>query len=307
MKKQFAQIAALWKEDKRRYVKESSYATYIQLLNGLIMPFFADREPAANCVQEFADSLLERGLAPKTVKDTVLVLKMVLRFGAALGAWPHIDCKVRYPSVYEKRPEVAALRMKEQLRLQSYLRENLNFKNLGIMICLYSGLRIGEVCALQWKDIDIAVGVIHVSKTVQRVYLHDGDQYVYALRMGSPKTVSSMRDIPILKEFATLIRPVKRMMKPDCFVVSGTNTPLEPRYLRDYYHRLLERLKIRRLRFHALRHSFATRCIESGCDYKTVSAILGHSSISTTLDLYVHPDTAQKRRCLERMSRHIRA
>ena len=114
-----------------------------------------------------------------------------------------------------------------------------------------------------------------------------------------------MRDIPITRALADIIRPLRRIVNPDFYVISNATEPLEPRYYRDYYRKVLDKLDIPRTRFHALRHSFATRCIESKCDYKTVSAILGHASITTTLDLYVHPGYTEKKKCIDRMARAL--
>ena len=125
----------------------------------------------------------------------------------------------------------------------------------------------------------------------------------YTLTIGTPKTKSSVRDIPVTKPLVQIIRPLLKIVNREYFVVTNEREPLEPRYYRDYFFRTLTGLGIPPVRFHALRHSFATRCIESRCDYKTVSVILGHASISTTLDLYVHPGYTEKKRCIERMNR----
>ena len=228
---------------------------------------------------------------------------MILRYGEKLGAWPHVEYEVHYPTSAGgiRSPQVLS---KPQLTLlQRHLQENFSFRNLGILICLQSGLRIGEVCALQWKDVDVSAGVLHVRKTVQRIWLADGMERENALIVGSPKTVSSVRDVPISRSLMHFLRPLCKVMAPEFYLVSNAPAPLEPRYYRDYFRRILAQLGLPPLRFHALRHSFATRCIEARCDYKAVSAILGHASISTTMDLYVHPDLGAKRKVIERVAR----
>ena len=102
-----------------------------------------------------------------------------------------------------------------------------------------------------------------------------------------------------------IVQPLRKVMADDFYVISNAVTPLEPRYYRDYFRKLLASLGIPPTRFHALRHSFATRCIESKCDYKTVSVILGHSSLATTMDLYVHPGFEEKKRCVNRMAKSL--
>ena len=301
----FTQVVGLWKADKRRWVKPSSYAVYVQITNKHILPFFGALQAGdltEETIQRFADGLLEHGLSLHTVRDTLIILKMILRFGEKLSAWPHILYDVHFPSTVQNPSGIPLLPPGDQKKLLTYLRGNFSFRNLGIQICLYSGLRIGEVCALQWKDLDVAAGVIHVSKTVQRIGFSDGEEREYFLLVGPPKTASSVREIPICKELMRLLRPLRKVMADEFYVVSNAAEPLEPRYYRAYFRRTIEHLGLAPVRFHALRHSFATRCIESKCDYKTVSVILGHSSLATTMDLYVHPGFAEKKKAIEKMA-----
>ena len=302
----FQEVAAAWKADKRQWVRKSTYATYAQLTNHYILPSFGSGQPIDEAsIQAFSNGLLERGLSLKTVQDTLILLREILRFGTKIGAWPHIEYQVRYPSRFQRRHSPAVLSKGQQVKLLNHLRQHFSFPNLGILICLHSGLRIGEVCALQWRDLDVAAGVIHVTKTVQRIYLHDGELREYSLSISAPKTPSSNRDIPIARELMKLIRPLRRIMQEEYYVVSNAEEPMEPRYYRDYYYRLLQRLGLPETRFHSLRHTFATRCIESRCDYKTVSELLGHASISTTLNLYVHPGLDEKKKAVEQMLRRL--
>lgn len=306
MKTLFYQVASQWKADKRRYVKASSYATYVALLNKHLLPWFGTGGcPDEAAIQAYADERLRSGLGPKTVKDSLVVLKMVLQYGEKLGVWPRVLYRVHFPTTLPES-RMPVLSQREQQKLLRHLQAHFSFRNLGLIICLHSGLRIGEVCGLQWKDLDVDEGVIHVIKTVQRLYLHDGDERLYALRVDTPKTASSVRDIPIARDVMRMVRPLRKVMANDFYVVSNAAAPLEPRYYRLYFRNLLQSLDIPPVRFHALRHSFATRCIESKCDYKTVSVILGHASLSTTMDLYVHPGLSDKKRCIERLSGALR-
>ena len=123
--------------------------------------------------------------------------------------------------------------------------------------------------------------------------------------MGRAKTHNSVRDIPLTKDVRQLLTPLMKGQAPDNFLLSASPRPLEPRTYRYYYHRYMKSAGLPYVRFHGLRHSFATRCIESGCDIKTVSVLLGHSNISTTLNLYVHPNNEQKLKCMETVSRYL--
>lgn len=304
----FYDVTALWKADKRRWVKPSTYAVYVQITNKHILPFFGSIKPeelSEESIQRFADGLLAQGLSIHSIRDVLMILKMILRFGEKLSAWPHILYEIHFPTTAMQNTDITVLTTSDQRKLLNYLKENFSFRNLGILICLYSGLRIGEVCALQWKDLDVATGEIHITKTVQRIWLSDGDEKEYRLSVGQPKTASSVRNIPICKEILKIVRPLRKVMADDFYIISNAATPLEPRYYRDYFRKLLATLGIPPTRFHSLRHSFATRCIESKCDYKTVSVILGHSSLATTMDLYVHPGLEEKKRAIERMARML--
>lgn len=302
----FATVAALWKADKKQYVKTSTYATYCLLVRCHLVPELGGR---TDVTEEDAQALVNRklaaGLSRKTVRDIVTVLRMILRFAARRNLMPARRIEVTFPTERERRePEV--LTLANQRRLMTYVREHFSFRNLGICICLSAGLRIGEVCALQWEDIDTAAGIIRVRKTLQRIWLADGGERINALVLDSPKTRNSIREVPMTRELLALVRPLKKMVRSDFFVLTNEAAPMEPRTYRAWFDRLQRQLGLPRMRFHGLRHSFATRCIESRCDCKTVSVLLGHSSVSTTLNLYVHPNLDQKRKCIDAMGRLCR-
>lgn len=305
-RKTIAEIADAWKQDKKAFVKLSTYSAYILILQNHILPYFGDRtEIREYDVQQFAIRKMEAGLCQKSVKDILIVLKMIVRFGAKYGWCDYVEWDVRYPSQQDKK-ELSVLTVDNHRKVLEYVQSNFTFKNLGIYICLTGGLRIGEVCALQWKDLDVDHGVIHVCKTVERIYIVDGDNRRTLLVIGNPKTLNSMRDVPMTSDLNRMLKPFRRVMNPDYYLLTNEAVPTEPRTYRNYYKRLMRRLGIPPLKFHGLRHSFATRCIESNCDYKTVSVILGHSSINTTLNLYVHPNIEQKKKCIDKMFRSIK-
>ena len=129
----------------------------------------------------------------------------------------------------------------------------------------------------------------------------DGEKKYTKLIISSPKTKSSIREIPMNHQLLAMVKPLMKIVNPDYFILTNEIKPTEPRTYRNYYKHLMEKLEIPKLKFHGLRHSFATRCIESNCDYKTVSVLLGHSNITTTLNLYVHPNMEQKKKCINKM------
>lgn len=304
--KTFEKVVTLWKAEKRQWVKDATYAVYVQHLNNHIIPYFKSRigKPTLEQAKDFAKQLSAKSLSPKSIRDITTVLRMILRYGERLGAWGRVDLDLHMPDEGPKKPAVLAQR--DQRKLIEHLRANPDCRGLGVLISMHTGLRIGEICGLQWRDIDVRAGVLRVRQTVQRIYLADGPHRSYYLSIGTPKTATSVREIPLAGELLRLIRPLRRTTTPDYYVVSNSPDPLEPRAYRAYFRRLLTQLGIHPIRFHALRHTFATRCIESRCDYKTVSSILGHASISTTLDLYVHPGLNAKKRVIEKMAKRLK-
>ncbi len=305
-RKSIAEIAGLWKEDKKAIVKVSTYSAYLLILQNHILPYFGEMTDVREAdVQAFAMKKLQDGLCQKSIKDILVVLKMIVRFGAKNGWCDYVEWDIRFPTVQEK-PQLDVLSVGNHRKMLDYIQSHFTFKNLGIYICLTGGLRIGEVCALQWKDVDIERGVLMIRKTVERVYILDGDQRHTELMIGHPKTMNSVREVPMTTELYRMLKPFRKVVNPDFYLLTNEPVPTEPRTYRNYYKRLMEKLSIPQIKFHGLRHSFATRCIESNCDYKTVSVILGHSSINTTLNLYVHPNTEQKKKCIDKMFRAIR-
>lgn len=303
----FREISSLWKEEKRKYVKLSTISAYAIILENHLLPTFGDKTKVIeeNDVQEFVFDKLNAGLSQKTVKDFMIVLKMVYRFGVKIGVMEHREWDIKYP-ITQERIGIEVLSVANHRKLVNFVTENFTFRNLGILLCLHTGMRIGEVCALKWEDIDIAQGIINVKRTIERIYIIENGERRTELIISTPKTQNSIREIPLSKELIKVIKPLKKVVNDAFFVLTNESKPTEPRTYRNYYKSVLQNLKIPLLKFHGLRHSFATRCIESQCDYKTVSVILGHANISTTLNLYVHPNLEQKKRCIDKMTKLLK-
>lgn len=305
-KKSFAQIVELWKTDKKQYVKKSSFSAYTLLIENHLLPEFGNKHSVEETeVQAFVFQKLESGLSQKTVKDILIVLKMILKFGAK-NKWLSYDpFEIQYPTVRESQ-FIEVLSRTHQKKIMNYIQEHFTFRNLGVYICLSSGMRIGEICALTWEDIDTDNGVLRVNRTIQRIYVIEDGNRRTELVLDTPKTKNSIREIPISKDLLRILKPFKKIVNPSFFVLTNDTKPTEPRTYRSYYKNLIKYLEIPEIKFHGLRHSFATRCIESNCDYKTVSVLLGHSNISTTLNLYVHPNMEQKKKAIEQMLKTLK-
>ena len=303
---EFKKVVELWQADKQQYVKKSTFAAYSLLITNHLLPAFAgNADIHEEDVQQFVFKKLKEGLSQKSVKDILIVLKMVLRFGVKYNLIAHRQIDIRFPTEREKQ-EVEVLSKVNQRKIMEFVKSNFTFQNLGIYICLSAGLRIGEVCALTWDDIDAEQGVIYVTKTIQRIYLVGKIEKRTEVIIDTPKSKNSIREIPMTRALLRLVKPLKKVVNGSFYVLTNSSAPTEPRTYRNYYKRLMKQLDIPALKFHGLRHSFATRCIESNCDYKTVSVLLGHSNISTTLNLYVHPNMEQKKRCVEKMFKALR-
>ena len=299
------EVAELWKADKKQYVKESTYSAYCLLVVNHIIPYFGDKEEfVEDDVQKFVLDSLNTGLSEKTTKDIVVVIKMVQKFGAKKNLMSLNPIDIIYPMTSSKK-ELKVMSKDNQKKLLNYLNDNFSFKNLGITICLCTGLRIGELCALRWCDFDLDQKILKIRHSLQRIYIIDGNKKYTKIKVDKPKTKESNRDIPLTNGLYTIIKPLLKVVKLTNYVLSNDENPIEPRTYRNYYKKILKKLEIPYLKFHGLRHSFATRCIESKNSVKAVSVILGHANITTTLNLYVHPNNDEKKRCIEKMLKDI--
>lgn len=299
------QITEEWKEEKKKYVKKSTYAAYQLLIQNHIKPYFGDLYKVnEEKVQQFVFDKLDVGLSEKTIRDIIIVLKMILKFGIKNGYLEYVQIDAKFPSKQEKK-DLDVLSKADQKKFMEHLRNNFTFKNLGIFICLSTGMRIGEICGLRWCDVDTVEGVIKVRHTLQRIYIIEGETRHTELLLDTPKTANSVRDIPMSSELLKMLKSLNKVVNENYYVISNDIKPVEPRTYRNYYKKLCRQLDIPELKFHGLRHSFATRCIESKADYKTVSVLLGHSNISTTLNLYVHPNKEQKKKTIDKMLRSL--
>lgn len=227
-----------------------------------------------------------------------------MKFGVKNEWMNYYEWDIKYPTTSVNK-ELEVLSVANHRTILNYIQTHFTFTGLGIYISLSTGLRIGEICALKWSDINVVDGTITVNRTIERIYIIEGEKKHTELVINSPKTKNSCREIPMSKELLAMVKPLKKVVNDDFYVLTNGEHPTEPRTYRNYYNRLMTKLGIPKLKYHGLRHSFATRCIEAGCDYKTVSVLLGHSNISTTLNLYVHPNMEQKKRCISKMFKSL--
>lgn len=298
-----------WIEFKRAFVKESTYANYLVLLNNQIVPQLGNltmSEITTRQVQRAVTYWMNTGrldgkggLSQKTVRDIVAILRMCMYDYCKINNCNIATLNIDYP-VNKKIYKRNVLSQEQQENLLMTIRGNLRYETLGYALSLYTGIRIGELCALLWEDIDLRKRAIIVTKTLQRIYTKKMGRNVGKTKViiTTPKSEKAIREIPISDALYTLL---SRMCCKDkkAYLLTGTRKYIEPRLYRRHYEKFLSENKIEYVRFHGLRHTFATRCIEAGADYKVVSELLGHASVNLTLNLYVHPQWEDKKRCVE--------
>ena len=296
----------IWMEKERFFIKESTYATYTNIIENHLKPVLGKKK-INNITNEDLQNFiilklstskknLEKGLALKTLKDMTVLIKNTLKTATQNKLIPFQNFQCKFPSSFSKS-HLKTFSVEEQKILFKYLINNQNSKNLGILLCLQTGLRLGEICGLQWQDINLEKSTLTICRTLQKIYIKEKNKSYSKTIISTPKTKTSNRIIPLNIDFINLIKPFQQN-KNNYFITNSTNY-LKPHCYRYYYQKLLHFLNLPKLRFHSLRHTFATQAIELGIDCKTISEILGHANMNTTLNLYVHPKTEYKRKCLD--------
>lgn len=302
----FKDICILWLEDIKSTLKESSYirysniiSTYIILLLGDIAINDIDYALLSSYVSELLSSggTKGEGLSSKTVADILSVIKSILKYASRCKY--EVDLSAMNVYVKQKNTPVKTLEVADYKRLIEYLLAEPNLLNQGILICAFTGIRIGELCALTWEDFSFDKKIIHVHKTMQRLQIPNGDRKT-TIQITAPKSQCSVRDIPI-PEF--LIPYLNKLENKNAYILSGNSfNYVEPRTMQNHFKRILKQCNIENVNFHVLRHSFATRCIELGFDIKSLSEILGHANVNITLNRYVHPSMELKKKNMSKLS-----
>lgn len=304
----FKDFVAEWLADHAAYIKKSTYGTYTTLIYNHLIPFLGNL-PISSIDQKVINDLTnylsingrldkKGGLSQKSIKDILALLKLCLRDAQERGLVEKSNYKNHIIRKSSKR-ECHILTKSEQTQLSKYILDNPSSRNLGILFMLQTGIRIGELCAIQWKDIDLNHQTLSITKTLQRIFIKNADgKNSTQVIITTPKSPHSCRIIPISNFLMGVLSKVN-IQEPEIYFLTGTLKYTEPRTYLNYYKKILKCADISYINLHGLRHTFATRCIESGGDSKTVSELLGHSSVQLTMNLYVHPQIEQKRKCID--------
>jgi len=305
---QFKKAAGDWLEMLRPQIRESTEVKYQNLLGTYILPSLGEQvvgDITQNQIETFCNALLTaggkegRGLSPKTVADSLSVVRSILYYSSKNGQ--PVACDAHAVRIRQPGKEMRVLSRREQNQLCQYIYSDINARNVGILISLYAGLRVGEVCALQWEDILLPDHLIYVHRTMQRLQMHEDGGTKTRVVVTEPKSSCSVRRIPIPDELIRLISEVKQS-ETGYFLTGSSQKYVEPRTLQNHFKRVLKMCSIAPANYHSLRHTFATRCVELGFDVKSLSEILGHASVGITMDRYVHPTMELKMENMQRLS-----
>ncbi len=283
----------LWLENYvKPSAKERTYVRYDQLIRTHVAPKIGSFEVDSLTpivLQSFVSELLSSGnlktgkeLSSAFVNMIISVVQSSLKTAHLVGvANEYIAGKIKRPKIIEK--QVECFSCTEQKKIENCVLSSKKDKLFGIVLCLYTGLRIGELLALTWSDIDFGKELLFVSKTC-----HDAnDGYNHIRVIDSPKTPHSRRIIPLPKQISTLLKALNKRSRCEYIIADGD----KPVFVRSYqrtFELLLRKLHIPHKGFHSLRHTFATRAMECGIDVKTLSELLGHKNATITLNRYAH-------------------
>lgn len=302
-----AELGYRWLSEMTLTLKDSSINKYEDILRHYIVPELGETEVSEisnQCILDFVNGLLmkggihKQGLAPSTVSEILSVLN-----GIRIYAMRR-DYLVRFSlecvSLKRVQTEIRVFSREEEELLVRYLLEHMDFSALGILLCLFTGIRVGELCAMNWDDISLSERSMRISKTMQRLRMPDQEGGRTKVKIQEPKSACSVRTIPLP---GILMGLLKEYHNPGTFLLTGENSRyVEPRTMQNRFKKMLFACGISDANFHTTRHTFATRCIELGFDVKTLSEILGHADVAITMNRYVHPSMALKAEHMERLS-----
>lgn len=307
----FETIASAWRDSSRIEWKESTYVRYSNILTRYLIPEFRDkriscisgRDVERFCIRlRFSGRADGNALSEKMTADVLSVLRRVFRYAEQNGL--SVDPTVYHIGIRCTAKPLSILSIQEQQTLHRYLCRHMDPIDLGILLCMNTGIRIGELCALEWKDVSFQEKTIHIHQTMQRIQNDSFAQARTHVIVTSPKSPSANRIIPVPPDIFQLLAesPIRH---EGYFLTGSTSEIVEPRKVQYRFQKILKRCNIEAVNFHVLRHTFATRCVEADVDIKTLSEILGHSTVAITMNRYVHPSLDLKRISMDKFSSYI--
>lgn len=304
----FEIFALEWFDVRKTQIKLSTQNKYWNTLSSYILPLLGKRPLNTlthDCIECYCNTLLSTGgskgtgLSPKTVSDVLSIIRSILQYAGKKEV--QIACDAKAIRIKKEVKNMRVLSRSEQDRLCQYLYANPDSYNIGILVSLFTGLRVGEICALRWEDISLDEQTIYIHHTMQRVQDRSSEKSKTRVIVTTPKSACSIRSIPLP---ANLVRFISsNISERTGYFLTGNNANfVEPRTMQNRLRKVLSASSIEPANYHALRHTFATRCIELGFDVKSLSEILGHASVNITMNLYVHPSMELKKSNMKRLS-----
>ena len=299
----FSQLYREWRRSIRHRIKESTAANYALKADKHILPKFGSKQVTSISAADIYDFIRQKqkeNLSNRYISDILILMKSIFKYGAI--HYKYADPMEGITMPKKQKNEVRLLNAEEQVTLEQYIAKNHNLTTLGVALARSTGLRIGELCALQWEDIDMEKRILTVRKTIQRIQVKNGIHKT-KLIITDPKSETSRRTIPIPEFMIGFLREFQGNAKD--FVLSGKERPIEPRTMQYRFGKILKNGNLPSVHFHALRHMFATNCIKLGFDVKALSEILGHSGVEITLNRYVHSSFEQKQAYMKQIPFHF--
>lgn len=293
-----------WLELNRYKIKESTYVKYLYVVEHHIKPMLGQHCPIQidDLIVEWfqRELMITKGLSAKTVKDILVVLRSILKFTQKALGKAAVMPEIAYPKDTPK--EMRVLSKEEQTRFMQYLLLDMDTCKFGILLTLFTGMRIGEICALKWKNIYVKEGILRVDATMQRLHVvEDNSEKKTHMVTDSPKSSRSKRNIPLLDIVLDMCEQMDPH-DPNAYVLTGTTSYMDPRTLQYRLAKYCKACGLQGVHYHTLRHTFATRCVELGFEIKSLSEVLGHSCTAVTLDRYVHSSMELKRENMNKLA-----
>lgn len=307
----FKTIIDLWMLSKKNTVKKSTYSRYFHLVSKHILPCLGDltmTQINTQTIRMYIDFLLNQGrldhqggLSMKTTSDICVIVQSIIQYANDYGA--NITCSFQNTGIKKvKKQEIKVLSNYEQKHLTEFLMEDIDNCKLGVLLSLYTGIRIGELCALKWEDLSIDEGILIIRKCLQRIQLPDGSaEKRTEVVIQEPKSLCSKRIIPIPSFLLSILSKMKKD-NHSYFLTGIESAYMEPRVMQNKFKSYINACGIADINYHALRHTFATRCMEIGFDVKSLSEILGHANVNITLNRYVHSSLELKTAHMNKLS-----
>ena len=294
-----------WLHFQQTQLKEASYVKYAMVLERYMKPVFGKCVPleiTTRMIDDFTYYLMfEKNLSAKTVRDILTVFRGILKYIRRVSTEEVPSVEISYPKIEKKN--IRVLSKTEELQLVSYLMKDMDFCKFGVLLTLFTGMRIGELCALQWEKISFVDNTLWINTTLQRLHNTEENQKMQTkILIDTPKTSTSLRVIPLTDYMVKLCRKMDPE-NPSAYLLTGTEKYMEPRTLQYRLKKYTRECGLDGVHFHTLRHTFATRAVEAGFEIKCLSEILGHATTTITLNRYVHASMDLKRDNMEKLSR----